>query len=85
MQDLDVKNPFAASSPEHLAYQRAYALSMAYSPSQHAMCGRILGYMLLEVPWGRSTVASEINSCNGEQKLVDLGIFYIAHFLPACE
>ena len=30
------------------------------------MCGRVLGYMLLEVqlPLGRSKVASEINSCN---------------------
>ena len=87
MKHLDVKNPFNPSSPEYLAYQRAYALSRTYSSGKNAMCGRVLGYMLLEVqlPLGRSKVASEINSCNGDQKLVDLGMFYIDHFLRACE
>jgi hypothetical protein len=69
MQDLNVNNPFAASTPENLAYQRAYRLAAAYPRRDpKSMCGRMLGYMLLELPWhdGRSKMASEVNSCIGD-------------------
>ena len=51
------------------------------------MCGRVLGYMLRELPWenGRSKIASEVNSCTDERNLADVGTFYINHFLRACE
>jgi hypothetical protein len=86
--DLNVTNPYPANSPEYLAYLRAYNLATAY-PRRNvkAMCGRVLGYMLQELPWvnGRLTMAREVNSCLDEKSLVDLGTFYINHFLRACE
>ena len=43
--------------------------------------------MLQELPWdgGRSKMASEVNSCANDKNLLDLGTFYINHFLRACE
>ncbi|KIM79419.1 hypothetical protein PILCRDRAFT_823348 [Piloderma croceum F 1598] len=84
MQDLNFNNPFPAGTPDNLAYQRAFTLATAYPRrDRKAMCGRVLGYMLQELPWcdGRSKMASEVNSCVSEQHLVDLGMFYINHFL----
>jgi hypothetical protein len=49
--DLGNTNPFASNSPEHLAYQHAYILYAAYLTTDYkAMCGRVLGYVLVEVP-----------------------------------
>jgi len=87
MSDLDV-NPFTPGSQEYLAYQHAYNLASSYLRSEReSMYGRVLGYMLRELPWddGRSKIASEINSCTDERSLADLGVFYINHFLRACE
>jgi hypothetical protein len=88
MIDLKVTNPFPASSPEHLAYRRAYDLAKAYRrKDDKALSGRVLGYMLQELPWneGRLKLASEVNSCPDEQSLVDLGNFFINYFLRVCE
>jgi hypothetical protein len=88
MQDLNFNNPFPAGTPDNLAYQRAFTLATAYPRrDRKAMCGRVLGYMLQELPWcdGRSKMASEVNSCVSEQHLVDLGMFYINHFLRSCK
>jgi len=84
MKDLDHTNSFVPGSQEHLAYQWVYWLSMAcVNIDYEAMCGRLLGYMLLEVPWdeGHSNVIKEINSCIGGQKLLDLATFHINFFL----
>ena len=81
MRDLDANNPFT------LASQRAYTLT-TYRRSDHkSMCGRVLGYMLKELPWdsARLKMATEVNSCVDDQQLVDLGHFYINHFLRARE
>jgi hypothetical protein len=88
MRDLDITNPYPASSKEHLAYQRAYDFASAYPfEDDKAMCGRVIGFMLKELPWdeGRSKLATEIISCTNEQALADLGTFYVNHFLRACE
>jgi hypothetical protein len=88
MTDLNVANPFPASSPQHLAYRRAYDLSKAsLRTADKALRGRVLGYMLQELPTinGRLKVASEVNSCVDEQSLVELGTFYITYFLGTCE
>ena len=85
---LDVTNPFQTSTPEYLAYQRAFSLATAYPHRNYeATCGRVLGYMLQELPWGsgRSKMASEVNSCIDERSLIDLGAFYLNHFLRGCE
>jgi hypothetical protein len=86
--DLNVNNPITGGLQEHLAYQRVYALATAHPRRDHkAMCGRVLGYMLKELPWdnGRLKMATEVNRCINDQHLVDLGNFYINHFLLACE
>jgi hypothetical protein len=88
MRDLGATNPFQAGSQEYLAYQRAYVITSAHRREHYnAMCGRVLGHMLRELPWdeGRSKMASEINNCAEDQSLVNLGTFYINHFLRACE
>ena len=88
MRDLGATNPFQAGSQEYLAYQRAYVITSAHRREHYnAMCGRVLGHMLRELPWdeGRSKMASEINNCADDQSLVNRGTFYIHHFLSACE
>jgi hypothetical protein len=87
-RDLDVTNPFPTGSGEHDAYLRAYNLALAHSyNTAPALSARVLGFMLQELPWdvARSTVAREVNSCISDQKLVDLGQFYISHFFRSCE
>ena len=88
MIDLSATNPFQSGSQEYLAYQRAYDFASANPRLGYsAMCGRVIGHMLRELPWdgGRSKVASEVNSCANDKSLLDLGTFYINHFLRACE
>jgi hypothetical protein len=88
MKLLDVTNPFQTGTPEYLAYQRAFSLSVAYSRvDDNAMYGRLLGYMLQQLPWesGRSKLAAEVNSCIDERSLIELATFYIHHFLCGCE
>jgi hypothetical protein len=88
MRYLDITNPYPADSEENLAYQRAYDFASAYPfEDYNAMCGRVIGFLLKELPWddGRSTLAKEVINCADEQALADLGTFYINHFLRACE
>jgi hypothetical protein len=86
--DLNITNPCPAGSPEHSAYQCAYGLVTAHPRrSYKALCGRVLGHMLQELPWihSRLAIAQEVNRCINEQSLVELGTFYIDHFFGACE
>jgi hypothetical protein len=86
MQELPETNPYPNGSAAYDAYLSSYQLSMA-SQDFSAMCGRILGFMLLESPSddGRLKVADEINSCANEQKLIDLDKYFLIRFIRACE
>jgi hypothetical protein len=88
MINLSATNPFQSGSQEYIAYQRAYDFASANRwVDRSAMCGRVIGHMLRELPWdrGRSKLASEVNSCADDESLLNLGNFYIKHFLRACE
>ncbi|KIM71457.1 hypothetical protein PILCRDRAFT_93850 [Piloderma croceum F 1598] len=82
-RELAETNPYPNGSAANLAYLRSYELSMV-SQDFSSMCGRILGFMLLEVPSddGRLKLASEINSCTNEEKLIDLAKL-LTHFIRA--
>jgi hypothetical protein len=86
MEELAETNPYPNGSATDLAYLRSYELSMA-SQDFSAMCGRILGFMLLEVPSddGRLKLANEINSCTNEEKLIVLAKLLLTHFILARE
>ena len=79
-------NPYTPSSPAHSAYKDAYDLS-TNDEAYKVMCGRVLGYLLKEVPSnvGQLDVAKATNDCTDETKLIDLGTFYIERFIRTCE
>ncbi|KAG9044207.1 hypothetical protein FS837_008621 [Tulasnella sp. UAMH 9824] len=85
-------NPYPLDSPRFHAYERCLELERPaendsgpkFSPQ---MCGRILGYMMLEAPasGGRDKVQREIETCDTDQKLRDLAELYAAYFLRLFE
>jgi hypothetical protein len=89
LKDLPANNPFPPASDERRAYGHAYdlAFSSGRRTEPRALSGRVLGFMLVELPWdeGRSKMASEINSCTNDEKLIELGQFYVHHFFRCCE
>ena len=86
MQELPETNPYPNGSAAYDAYLSSYQLSMA-SQDFSAMCGRILGFMLLEAPSddGLLKLADEINSCKDEQALIYLGEYFLISFIRPCE
>ncbi|KAG8925239.1 hypothetical protein FRC00_004177 [Tulasnella sp. 408] len=81
-------NPYPLGSPQFHAYERCLELErpaendsgLKFSPQ---MCGRILGYMMLEAPTseGRDNVRREIETCDTDKELRDVAGLYATYFL----
>ncbi|KAG8919217.1 hypothetical protein FRC01_001407 [Tulasnella sp. 417] len=89
------ENPYPPDSLHFRAYNRCLELE---SPAENSsnegsglkfsleLCGRILGYMMLEAPTseGCDNVQKEIDSLETDEALRDLARFYATYFLRLC-
>jgi hypothetical protein len=55
--------------------------------SKKLIYARILGSLILEGPTyiSKESVAREVNSCHGDMDMLNLGEFYLLHFIRTCK
>ncbi|KIO24422.1 hypothetical protein M407DRAFT_26133 [Tulasnella calospora MUT 4182] len=86
------ENPHTPGSLQFHAYERCLELERSADNANHEgssprfspqMCGRILGYMMLEAPSsiGCENVRKEIERCQAEEDLRNLARFYAEFFI----
>jgi hypothetical protein len=89
MSKLPSTNPFPVGSETRTAYDRVLAFTRALRWTEKAklLCGRVIGYMLLELRWeyAQSTIAKEINNCQDDKALEELGTLYMKYSIRACK